>query len=251
MRFAQTVVANAGFRDHTHNPRRLAHLRELLTRLAAERVEFVAIPAGYLTVNREDEITLAVADVADAVEASGVGVFGGVDVEGVFGGKRSPDVDELTRAARLPYFGFAAFPTAMSPEVPIWRQASTTSSNADLAPDDTLPDARRVVAVAGSGVIPLLCGEVFSWRAREATAGLGPKLVLDLGHTGMGQGLIPAMTNLAGLAGCPVAHTQHLANWGGGLHLVSGSGEQKSIPSDGQPFVGDDEFWIGWCVREV
>lgn len=249
MRFAHTVVSNTGFRDPAHNPHRLAVLRELLTRLAAERVEFVAIPAGYLTVRSEEEVTAAVADIADVVEACGVAVVGGVDVEYSAHAKQSPDSDELVSEGRLPYFGFAAFPTAVSAEVPVWRQASTSSSNADLAPAEALPGWDRIVMVGGRAVVPLVCGELFNWRAREKLAGFGPGLVLDLGHSGMGQALIPAMTSIANAVGCPVAHTQH--TWDGSLHFVSADGDQQSVPSHGQPGVGDATFWIAWCVREV
>lgn len=249
MRFAQTVVSNTGFRDPAHTPHRLTLLRELLTRLTAEQVEFVAIPAGYLTVASEGEVTPAVAEVADLVEASGVGVFGGVDVEYPGHVKGSPDTDELVSTGRLPYFGFAAFPTAVSPEVTIWRQASTTSSNAEIAPDEVLPTWDRIVVVGGRAVVPLLCGELFNWRVREKLTRYGPGLVLDLGHSGMGQGLIPAMASVANAVGCPVAHSQH--TWDGSLHFVSADGEQQSVPSAGQPGVGDPTFWIAWCVREV
>lgn len=249
MRFAHTLVSPHGFRDPEHNPHRLTRLRELLTRLAAERVAFVTIPAGYLTVRTEDEVMPAVADIADVVEATGVAVIGGVDVVHPKRGKADIATDELVSAGRLPYFGFAAFPTSVTADVPQWRQASTTRGNANLAPDAVLPGNGRVVGVEGSAVVPLLCGEIYSWRIREAVPNLGPRLVLDLGHVSMGQGLIPAMTSVANAAGCAVAHAQHVRN--GAMHFVSAKGEQQSLPADQQEYVGDDEFWIGWCVREV
>lgn len=249
MRFAHTVVSPHRFRDPTHNLCRHTLLRELLTRLAVERVAFVAIPAGYITVATEDQVTLAVAEIADLVEACGVGVIGGVDVVHPKRGKADVETDELVTEGRLPYFGFAAFPTSVSAEVPTWRQASTTSGNADLAPNNALPDVARVVTVRGTTVFPLLCGELYNRRIREALPTFEPSLVLDLGHSGMGQGLIPAMTSVANATGCPVAHTQHV--WVGALHFVTADGEQRSMPPDRQQHVGDDDFWIGWCVRDV
>ena len=249
MRFAHTVVSSHRFRDPTHNLRRHTLLRELLTRLAAERVAFVAIPAGYITVTTEDQVTLAAAEIADLVEACGVGVIGGVDVVHPKRGKADIETDELVREGRLPYFGFAAFPTSVTAEVLTWRQANTTSGNADHAPDEALPTAERVVAVGGTTVLPLLCGELYNRRIREALPGFGPSLVLDLRHSGMGQGLIPAMTSVANATGCPVAHTQHV--WVGASHFVTAAGEQRSIPRDRLQHVGDDDFWIGWCVRDV
>ncbi len=78
---------------------------------------------------------------------------------------------------------------------------------------------------------------------------LVPHLVLDVGHISMGTGVVPAMMSVANSAGCAVAHTQHV--WQGALHFVSAKGKQQSIPNDQLEYVGDDEFWIAWCVREV
>ena len=248
MRFAQTLVSPHGFRDPAHNPHRLALLREALARLVAEGVELVAIPAGFLTVDSDDAVTGAISDLAAAVDGCGVAVVGGVDVEHPKRGKADVETDELTAANRLPYFGFAAYPTAVSGEIPLWRQASTTSGNADLAPDESLPDRTRLIEFGERTLLPLLCGEVFNWRIRERAAELAPRLVIDLGHIGMGQGLIPATRNVATGAGCAVAHTQHVGN--GSYHFVSADGEQQSEPT-GNGWVGDDEFWIGWRIREV
>jgi hypothetical protein len=251
VRFAHTLVSPHGFREPGHNEHRLGRLRELLTRLAAERLAFVAIPAGYLTVRTEDDVTPAVAEIADTVETSGVAVIGGVDVIHPKRGKADVATDDLVADGRLPYFGFAAFPSSVTADVPVWRQASTTNwnGNAGLAPEETLPGRSRLVECGGRTVLPLLCGELFNWRVRERASELVPHLVIDVGHISMGTGVIPAMRNVANAAGCPVAHTQHVKN--GAFHFISADGEQRSIPSDEQEYVGDDEFWIGWCVREV
>ena len=45
-----------------------------------------------------------------------------------------------------------------------------------------------------------------------STGGAGAGIVVDVGHAGMGQGLIPTMRSVAGEAGCPVAHSQHLVS---------------------------------------
>lgn len=251
MKFAHTVVSETGFRDAAHTPRRLAILSELLRRLADDGVELVALPGGYLTVLRESDVIEAAAQAADMAEGAGLTIVGGVDVMERHE-KASPEVEELVRAGQLPFFGFAASPTSTSAEVPVWRQASVTSGDAELAPDDRLPGRDRIVPGLGANVAVLLCGELFNWRARERVAAAEPQLVIDLAHARMGQGLIPAMRNLAGLATCAVAHSQHLAWWSGrSLHFVTADGKQASTPTDSSPFLGDDEFWIGWSVRCV
>jgi hypothetical protein len=251
MKFAQTVVSESGFRDVTHTPRRLAALSELLRHLADDGVELAALPDCYLTVLREADVIEAAAEVAGMAERTGLNVGGGVDANGR-SGKASSEADELVRAGRLPFFGFAASPNSVSAGVSLWRQASITNADADLAPDDRLPGRDRLVPGLGASVAILLCGELFNRRARDGVAAAEPRLVIDLAHARMGQGLIPAMKNLAGLAGCLVAHSQHLAGWSGrSLHFVTAEGNQKSVPTDSSPFLGDDEFWIGRCVRTV
>jgi hypothetical protein len=251
VKFAQTIASEVGFRDPAHNARRLNLLARLLERVAADGVNLVALPAGYVTVPTEPDVVVGAAGVADLAERTGVAVVGGVDVD-VETRKDSRDTDALVLAGRLPYFGFAAFPTARDPEVRIWRQSSITSHDADTAPEGTLPGGNRVVTVAGRTLAVLLCGELFSRRAREAIAAAHPQLILDLAHARIGQGLIPAMTNLANLAGCRVAHSQHLAGWDGrSLHSVSAEGEQESVPASDSPYLEDDDFWIGWCIRTV
>jgi hypothetical protein len=122
----------------------------------------------------------------------------------VFGarGKGGPDLDEVIRRGELGYVGFAAGPAG----VRVWRQSSISSGQAELVPAELMPGPDRVVEVAGNKVAALVCGEVLSGRARTAIAATRPDLAVDLGHAGMGQGLIPAMRNLAGQAACPLAH---------------------------------------------
>jgi hypothetical protein len=161
-------------------------------------------------------------------------------------------MDDLIRSGRLPFFGFAARPTRAEPEVPIWRQASVTSWDAEFAPDARLPDGDRVVRVGDRCVAVLLCGELFSDRARDRVTKLGADAVVDLGHARMGQGLIPAMTSVAKAAKKPVAHSQHLVGrTGRSLHFVAADGTQRSVLTDGAPHLDDGDFWIGWHVREV
>jgi hypothetical protein len=249
MRFAQTVVSEAGLWDPAANPVRVARLGDLLHRLRDDGVGLAVLPAGYLTVAEEEDVPSAAATIADLVEQTGVAVVGGVDVVDAGAGS---EIDDLIRGGRLPFFGFAARPTRAEPEVPIWRQSSVSGWDAEFAPDGRLPDGDRVVRVGDRCVAVLLCGELFSDRARDRVAALGADAVVDLGHARMSQGLIPAMASVAKAAKRPVAHSQHLAGrTGRSLHYVAADGSQKSVLTDGAPHLEAGEFWIGWHVREV
>jgi hypothetical protein len=120
-----------------------------------------------------------------------------------------------------------------------------------LVSDDAVPGARRVVTIDGLRVAVLICGELFSWRARRDVGGTGPGLVVDIGHSGMGQGLIPAMRNVANGGECPVAHSQHLKRYGGSLHFVDAQAEQQSIPVDEDYVIEQGDMWAAWAVRTV
>jgi hypothetical protein len=98
----------------------------------------------------------------------------------------------------------------------------------------------------------LICGELFSWYAREKIATAGAKLVVDLGHSGMGQGLIPSMRRLATDGACFVAHSQHLSYWyGRSVHFVDSAGEQHSTLVDEERLVECGSLWAGWALREI
>lgn len=251
MRFAQTTVSEAGLWDAAANPLRVARLADLLARLRDDGVGLLALPAGYLTVASEMDVPSAAATVADLVDQFGVAVVAGVDVVAETE-NGATDLDDMVRGGRLPFFGFAARPTPTEPEVPMWRQASVASEDADLAPEDRLPTVDRLVRAADRGVAVLLSGELFNWRALARVAESGPDVVCDLGHARMGQGLIAAMTTLARLAGRPVAHSQHLrAKNGQSHHFVAADGSEQSAPTEGGQYLDDGKFWIGWHVREV
>ena len=167
--------------------------------------------------------------------------------------KGSVSVEDLVGDGRLPFFGFAVGMTTLPPSTRVWRQTSTTAADAvrlDEAglpgpeargdgrhPTGGNPDLRRAVQSAGAG----------------ATRGRTAEPDRDLGHSGMGQGLIPAMRTLAVAAGCPVAHAQHLANWWGRLlHYVLATGEQPSSAVDPDAVLEGDRVWAAWaCAGRV
>lgn len=251
MRFAHTVVSNTGFGYPDHNQHRLALLGELLARLATEQVAFVAIPAGYLTVRTEGDVPTAVAAIAHVVEATGVAVFGGVDVKHTGKGKATKGGGRVMSAGLLPYLGFFARPGSTAATLPVWRQASTNDTNGWTAPESLLPTVDRVFTVRNRKVLPLMCGELFNKRIESSLPALGPDIVLDLGHDRMTR-VIRTMKRIAADQGCPVAHTQHLAGWYGRLiQFASPKGKAQPHEMTWDPHIGDEEFWIRWCVRDL
>jgi hypothetical protein len=258
MRLVQTLIATAGFRDPAANPERLALVADLVRLSGRVGAHLLVLSAGVLTARSEDELPDRIAEVAELADGAGLAVIGGVDVaDGPRKSRRSakaePDVEELVRAGRLPFFGFAVGRvTAPAVGGPPWRQTSVTAADSELIEDEAVPAGGRVVTVAGRRVGVLICGELFSRRARAKLGGERPDLIVDVGHSGMGQGLIPAMKNLAAAAGCPVAHAQHLANWWGkGLHFVGAAGERQSQAVGEDAVIEAERLWAAWAVREV
>ena len=216
--------------------------------------KLLIIPAGFLTAKSEGAVVYQVAEVAKLAEKARLAIIGGVDVYATELSKRASEsgerIAELVSRGRLPYFGFAVGRVTLRKDCRHpWRQTSTTSKNAKRVADADLPGADRLVRVAGRQVGVLICGELFNGRARRQMAQLRADLVVDLGHQGMSQGLIPAMRNLATEGECSVAHSQHLT-WGK-IHLVDARGRQASQAADANPLVKCEGLWAGWALRSI
>ena len=250
MKFVQTVVSSQGFRDQASNPDRLALLADLTRLCAREGGRLLLIPAGFLTAGSEEGVHALVEQVRRVAEAAGVAVIGGVDVDGA-ASKGSLTMEKAVQEGRLGYFGFATGSGVTPADGALWRQTSITSAHADLVPDDAVPGAGRVVKIGRIRVAVLICGELFSWRARCGVSHIKAKLIVDIGHSGMGMGLIPAMLSVANESRCPVAHSQHLRHYRGGLHFIDSQGKQHSGAVDEAPVIHHGALWAAWAVRTV
>jgi len=250
MKLIQTVVSAEGFRDEAGNRERAGLLHDLVRLCGREAARLLIIPAGFLTAASEDAVAGVVQEVQQIAESGGVAVIGGIDVVGPVS-KKSQSLKDLVRSGRLPFFGFATGPGVLKAGGShLWRQTSTDNSNADLVPDCAIPGEDRVVTINGVCITVLICGELFSSRARSGVARAEVDLVVDLGHWGMGQGLIPAMRCVAKEAECPVAHTQHLSAWSGrSLHFVDVCGKQQSMVVEVKRIVQRGSLWAGWMQR--
>jgi hypothetical protein len=246
MRLMQTLVGYGGFRQVEGNDRRLAMLDDLLAAAVRESAELVLLPGGYLSVGREAEVPAAVGEVRVRARRAGVAVIGGVD--GPI--PAEAEEDDLVRGRLLPFFGFAV--GAVRPEVAntLWRQASTRNYHPEWLSADDTPGGQRIVVCGETRVGVLVCGELSNWRTRELFAAARPRLVVDAGHIGMGQGLIPGMSCWNSALDCAVAHAQHV-RWGASHHFITEDGTQMSSLTDEGRYVGDEDYWIAWCLREV
>lgn len=253
MKLMQTLAKANGFRDAESNPVRLAALDRLLRVAREQSAEVVLLPGGFVTASTSSEFTQLQNELKGRADDFRIGLLVGID--------RVADADHpdvtgkagVSAALKLPYFGFALgeYQCESSPQA-VWQQTSSTKDNAWDVAEENVPGSNRVVSYCGKRIGLLICGELFSIPARESMANLGLDLVVDLGHSGMGTGVTPAMENIARNGRCAVAHSQHVVYWGSqSLHFVGADGVRNSVPLAGCKYVGDDDFWIGWCVRTV
>jgi hypothetical protein len=241
MKLMQTMIAGHRFRDPGHNPARLAMLDVLLAVARLKGVDLLMLPAGYLAAESLTDRGVLIVDVAQRAEVAGVVVAFGVDLPDSWEGKGA-------RSPRLPFYAAVRGSVNGGP----WQQTSSTSVNAEDVADTDVPGADRIVILDGYRVGVLICGELFSWWARESFARMNLNLALDLGHYGMGTGVTAAMENIARNGNCAVAHTHHVAGWNDqSLHFVEPGGERVSISISDREWVGDTNFWATWCLREI
>ncbi len=241
MKLLQTIVSSSGFRESDHNPLRVEALKQVLKVASSFSTDLLLLPGGYFAAEDERQSVSIVEEMDHLAKRSKVSLVFGIDLPASPSGKG-------TRHPVLPYFGSVCGLTTAGP----WKQTSDTSTNADDVADEDVPSLARVVEVAGKQIGVLLCGELYSRWARRSFAELKLDLTVDLGHAGMGQGLIPAMKSFARYGGCAVAHSQHVSPPGNAsLHFVNRRGTSQPVPISNCDYFGDDEFWIAWRLREV
>jgi hypothetical protein len=253
MRLIQTLFSSGGFRNPASNQYRLSLIAELIRAIELEQPELLVLPAGVLTARNEAELDGCIGAIASIARPASLAIVGGVDVAGAskkHADKAGVDIDDLVRSGRLPFFGFVI--GATTAEATVWRQTSTTNGNSTSVDPQAIPGDDRVVKVAGRRVGVLICGELFSRLARERFATTRPDTIIDLGHCGMGQGLIPAMKSLARSAGAAIGHSQHTTDWWGRqFHFVDASAGQHSVAVDETQVISSDDTWAAWYPRTV
>jgi hypothetical protein len=228
MRLVHVVISRVGFRDPACNPDRWALLDQFLELARSENARLLVLPGGFLAAADQAEVLVFIDDIGQRAGRAGVAVLGGIDLPWPDTELASTE-DDAVRHRLLPFYGFAAGRlTIRHPDRHPWRQTSTTNGNAWLIADEDVPGVERIVTVDEFEAAALICGELFSERTRGSIAGLGVALAADLGHSGMGNGLVPAMTRLAIDAKCAVAHAQHLLWDTGSIHLIDSEGVQHS-----------------------
>jgi hypothetical protein len=252
MRLLQTVISSAGFRDVSGNRERMVLLEKLIKVSAAEDARLLVLPAGFLAAVSDNDLPSLVGQLQEFGLESRIALIGGIDVVDATA-KGSRNMEDLIQTSQVPYFGFAVGQLILASDSDHpWRQTSITSNNADLVPAAAVPGPQRVAVIDGKSVAVLVCGELFSWRARQGVARTDPDLVVDIGHSGMGQGLIPAMRNLSAEGNCCVVHSQHLKDWWGrSLHFLDHRGDQLSTGASEDCLVESGSLWAAWKVRQI
>src|SRR5437763_16747851 len=107
MRFVQTLISTAGFRDPAANPGRLALVADLVRLSGRVGAQLLVLPAGVLTARSEGELSDRIAEVAELADGAGLAVIGGVEVadgprKTSSSANAEPEVEEVWRAGRLP-----------------------------------------------------------------------------------------------------------------------------------------------------
>jgi hypothetical protein len=186
----QAIVSRAGFRQPEANERRTELFRHVVGVAGREGAGLVLLPGGYWTVTEEAEIRPLLNTIAQTVEAAGVALAADIDVQG--DDKKTPSAKKGGSAAVLPYFGFLVGRCGEQSIPPrIWRQTSASSQDYWDVPEEDVPGAGRIVNLGKREVGVLICGELFSPRARERLIAACPHLILDLGHISMNTGVTP------------------------------------------------------------
>jgi len=246
MLLLQTIASSLDFRNPLANERRMECFHRLLAVARDGKVDCVLLPGGFWTVPRFTDLNPFSEEVITAAEEAGILLITGIDVLQERASKTGLDVS-------LPFFGIAGGQCGDDRLArQCWQQTSSTRDNAWDVPEDDVPGADRVVEIGRFEIGVLICGELFSQRARTSLAARPTDLIVDLGHSGMGQGLQSAMAKLAEQCRSPVAHSQHVRWWDGpSLHYCTPDREQQPRLVSTCEYVGDDEFWIAHSIRDV
>jgi hypothetical protein len=228
MKILQVNVSSEGFRDLQSNADRLQALDAVCAHAASNGCEVVQLPAGFLFAASKQAVNAQAAHFGTAAKKHGVYVIAGVDA---FNGSKR----RLAKAALvnrgLPFYGFAFDQSGV--RLARWRQQCTTSGNGTL--QNRVDVAARTITVASGAAAKklcvLMCGEIFSTPNRDLLA-ITPSgtfdAVLDIGHSGMGNGLLRAMQNIAKGTRVPVLHCQHLTG-SGSIHHIDAQQRAVSV----------------------
>lgn len=235
MRVGVVCVGADGGGSSAGNRARLAVLAELVGQARAAGVDLLVLPAGFLTVGREDQVVTVLRPMGPRLDAMGVSVLLGVDVDAP-GGPDSRLSDELAIEGALPWFAVAWTPAGV---VGPWRQRSTTAAHARLGVPGTTDV--RAVEVGGRAVGVLLCGEVFNAAIRDRVASHGAEVAVVIGHAGAGPHLH------AGLAALTRAGAGAVEHAFGCYQLDNAPGRQAHFTRGG----GNDgrrarDLWVRW-----
>lgn len=257
MKTLQTYFSSAGFRDVESNDLRFNMIRKLVELSKRKNADLLILPGGVLTVNSIAQMNNFIDSLSRLSSKYGITIIGGIDVARnkykSLLNKSSITNDDLVKKGKLPYYSFAVSDDVKKSDDKYWRQISTNSRNALLT--DNI--GGRTFLLNGYKIGLFLCGEIFSNLARKKIGAENPDIIIDIGHKGMGQGLIPAMRSASShcdknTKNAFVLHSQHLSDWNGrSAHSVSGNGQQLSKKLKPKNILYKNDFWASYEAREI
>lgn len=197
MRVAAVIVSAHRFRDPLGNGERLDLAGQIARAALDNKVDLVVLPAGFLAASSVLEVGPLSEELAK--EFSELAVVAGIDVE------LGRSATSKAKRHRRPD-DFYVFTADKGNVGATWTQrviSGHDSIDGDLE--------SRFCLVTGNRIGILACGEVYHRGLHAAAAACDPKIVVDLGHKGMGRGFEFTLPQLARTTGATVIHAQHVA----------------------------------------
>lgn len=187
MKTATGTIGYLGYDDPGKNGLLLDLYRRILDRCSAHRIDLVCLPGGYLQARADTQRDELASILVAEAKRQNIAVAVGIDTSG----KRQPPwhldyESDLVRRYSLPWFAICWTPK--QPDViHCWRERSSTSNNASLAPAHAISEERSL-RVQGGQVEILICGEIFNPGIRSNIIQRKKNLdaVIILGHESRG-----------------------------------------------------------------
>ncbi|QRK11536.1 hypothetical protein JQX13_16555 [Archangium violaceum] len=216
----------------------------LLMKAKTKNCDVVVLPAGFWSARDNKHRDRLIADAQKAAQAHGVALIAGVDVvwppvlkEGI--------PASMVKNEAIPFFGFAVTRdgTLHGP----WQQLSIISAHTGTAP--AMAHRKRIVDIAGTRIIVLICGEMLNEDYRQPLGSATADLVVDIGHSTYKR-VRQTMRVVARLANKPALHVQHLS-FMDTMIFIDRHGQEHNRSAGPDHTYLTQSFWYGWTIRDI
>lgn len=243
-RILTSLVANSAYREPQNNPAKIDLATKTLELARQQRIDLLALSAGYLTVTTRAEILPAVRPIINLAKKYGISVVVGVDLEEIKRFRSSDGARMLEAVALRKIPAFLAVYDANTGKTLIRRQRSCTSfqSRQRIVPDEVMTP--KTIDICGSTVQIVFCGEVYDPRLFEETA---PSTALIVAHTAMPRA--GKTLRAKGRRGFGILSCEHRA-CRDGKHLCNDQGTDRS-QSATLHIEGENGLWLEAATWEV